>query len=53
MENTDIKVVSLHPGVVRTELANNFINSNILIKMLVFIIYPIFYTFTKSPLMGA
>jgi len=47
VENQGVKVVSLHPGVVRTELARYMLNS--WIKRLGFlVISPLWYFFTKS-----
>jgi len=50
IEGTDTVTVSLHPGVVRTELSR-YINSSL--QLLVRLIYPIFCIFTKTPEQGA
>jgi len=43
-----VKFVSNDPGVVRTEVFNNWRNSNIFFKILFKIITPIAYLFTKN-----
>ena len=47
----DIKCVSLHPGVVRTDFFQRY--KNLILKFLVFLITPVTYLFFKGPLQGA
>jgi len=50
----NIKTACLHPGVVNTEFARFIDNFNFLIRLIyIFIIYPIFWFFTKSSVAGA
>lgn len=49
-ENIDGKTVSLHPGVVRTELLRNYKG---IFRILLIIIKPIFYLISKDALQGA
>jgi NAD(P)-dependent dehydrogenase (short-subunit alcohol dehydrogenase family) len=47
-----VKIVSLHPGVVRTEFWD-FFNEKVILKYCKYVLYPIFYIFFKSPIAGA
>jgi len=49
-ENINGKAVSLHPGTVRTEATRNLIGCT---KVLLTILYPIFYIFSMDALHGA
>lgn len=49
-EKVDIKVVSLHPGVVRTELGRNLATG---FKIGIYALYPFWWYFTKNPEQGA
>jgi len=51
-ENADVKVVSLHPGAVRTEVSRHF-TENTLFKALYYVALPLGYYFIKSPEQGA
>ena len=46
-----VKVVSLHPGVCRTELGKHMMSTCKLIMLIPF--YPIFFCLTKTPWYGA
>ena len=48
----NIKTASLHPGVVRTEFAR-FEGRSFIFKLIISLIYPFAYAFTKSEQMGA
>ena len=52
LEGTQIKVVSLHPGAVRTELAR-YILGPVYMKIVYALGYPFYWYFTKSALQGA
>ena len=53
-EENLIKVCSLHPGVVRTELGRYMFEGRFFYKVFVYtVIAPFFYLFTKSPWWGA
>lgn len=53
-ENVDVKCVCLHPGVVRTELGDEFIKSKGWKTMLALtLLYPLYYFLTKSPRQGS
>lgn len=52
-QKLNIKTVSLHPGTIHTEIANDVLRKNILMKMLTYIIYPVFWLVTKSQYRGA
>jgi len=51
-ENIDIKVVSLHPGTVRTEVARHFTEKG-LFKAFYYVAYPLGWYFTKDANQGA
>jgi len=46
---THVKTVSLHPGVVRTELGRYMYGDSLLKKARLYLIYPLFWFFTKTP----
>ena len=53
-EKQQTKVVSLHPGVVRTELGRHMMSDNIIFKGIFFItVGPLFWLLTKSSRQGA
>ena len=52
LENADVKVVSLHPGVVRTELGR-YILDRTSFKVIMVLLSPLFYYVTKNPQQGA
>lgn len=52
LEGTDVKVVCLHPGVVRTELMR-YMYENILLKIGLTIMWPVYCVFTKNVEQGA
>jgi len=47
----NIKTASLHPGVIHTELFRDY--KNLALKLFFFMIYPLFWFFSKTVLMGA
>lgn len=49
----NVKVVSLHPGAVRTELGRNMFSNPIIEWAVFFITSPFYYLLTKSSLEGA
>ena len=49
----NVKVVSLHPGAVRTELGRNMFSNPIIERAVFFITGPFYYLLTKSSLQGA
>jgi hypothetical protein len=52
-KESNVKVVSLHPGVVRTELGRYMYGDSLWKKVRLLFIYPIFWFFTKTPTQGA
>jgi len=52
LENVDVKVVSVHPGVVRTELTRYLLDQTWW-KILLFVLNPIIYYTTKNSKQGA
>jgi len=46
---THVKTVSLHPGVVRTELGRYMYGDSMMKKARLMCIYPLFWFFTKTP----
>ena len=52
LKREGIKVVMLHPGVIRSELARNLMD-NVGVKVLYYLIYPIMYYLTKNVHYGA
>lgn len=48
-----VKTVSLHPGVVRTELGRYMYGDSKYKKAKLMLIYPLFWFFTKTPTQGA
>ncbi len=52
LEGSGVKVCSLHPGVVRTELAK-YMLENVVFKMIMYSLYPLLYFLTKSVWYGA
>ena len=51
-EGVKVKAVSVHPGTVRTESLRNY-KQGLLKNALYYLLYPIFWYTTKSPLQGA
>jgi hypothetical protein len=45
--------VSLHPGVVNTEIILKIANKFILLKLLIYLLYPFLWFMMKTPKMGA
>lgn len=52
-QKTNIMTVSLHPGVVNTEIIIKIANKFILLKLLIFLLYPFLWFMMKTPKMGA
>lgn len=53
LEGSGVKTCALHPGVVRTELMRFVLESSKIIKVILTLIYPFFWFFSKSPKQGA
>ena len=51
-EEKGVKLVSLHPGVVRTNLSNTYLDNPVK-KAIYNLVSPIYWIFTKSPYRGA
>jgi retinol dehydrogenase-12 len=53
LKGDKIKVFAVHPGGVRTELGNTFINSSFIIRLFFKLLSPIWWYFSKSVPQGA
>lgn len=51
-EGADVKVVSVHPGLVRTEVSR-YVEEALTMKLFMIVSAPVYYFFSKSPLQGA
>lgn len=51
-EGKQVKVVSLHPGVVKTELTR-YVSGKWYMQLIAYLVLPIFFFFGKSPVQGA
>lgn len=50
---TNVTTVSLHPGVVRTELGRYMFDGKPFAKLLTLLMFPVFWLCTKTPLQGS
>ena len=53
LKGEQIKVAAVHPGGVRTELANTFLGSNIIYRFIFSLLTPVWWYFSKSVPEGA
>lgn len=53
LEGTGVTTISLHPGVVRTELSRYMLEGSYVLRGLATLMYPVFWLLTKDSLQGA
>ena len=53
LEGTSVKICCLHPGVIRSGFIADIITKNFVLKVLIVLLYPVWWFFTKSEVQGA